>query len=247
MEAISEPSKWREYIKNNEHFNQEIPFDFEKVYFKLQKASEDPEKLNPFYTISAIYDFTKIFKHISTALSMGFSDITEKSEIMRERFAEFPKAEYIQDLLVKEIALKGDIIKLNGDNNKQIGYKQGKYSKYISATRTFLRLLWFLEYLIDIFISITKEEGKNPVKTILGNSYNKVLAPHHPFITRKAVALALMFSSAGNVANSVKLIFGYKDYNDEAKEKILDTINLMKIIWKGGHQFYEENDLLGLP
>ena len=65
MEA-SDPSKWREYLKDNNHFSQSIPFDFKVVSFKLQKASESPEKLNPFYTISAINDFTKFFKEISS-------------------------------------------------------------------------------------------------------------------------------------------------------------------------------------
>ena len=100
METISDPSKWRVYIKNDNYFNQNVPFDFRTIYFKLIKAAETPNNLNPFYTISAIYDFTKFFNQISTALSMGFSDITEKSQIMRQRFNEFPNATDIQNLLI---------------------------------------------------------------------------------------------------------------------------------------------------
>ena len=111
---------WRVLIEDNNNFNQDIPFDLQNITFKLQKASENPTNLNPFYTLSAIYDFTKIFKSISSALSMGFADITEKCELMRKRFNEYPNAVSIQDLCNKEIQL--DIYKLNGDNNKSFGH-----------------------------------------------------------------------------------------------------------------------------
>ena len=241
---VSDPSKWREYMKDNNNFSQKIPFDFKVISFKLQKASQSPEKLNPFYTISAIFDFTKFFYQISSALSMGFSDITEKCEIMREKFKAYPDATDIQNLLEKEMKL--NIHKLNRDNNSELGHGNDQYSNYISACRTFLRLLWFLEYLTDVFECVIKDDGNGPIKTILGNSYDKVLAPHHTFLVRKAVGIALMFSSAGSVANVVDLVFGYKVYNDEARKGIQATIDLMKIIWKGGHDFYEKNQLLDL-
>ena len=118
----SDSSEWREYIKDDYNFNQDIPFDFEKISFKLKKASEIPAKLNPFYTLPAIYDFTKIFKDISSALSMGFSDINEKCEIMCQRFKYNVDTESIQDLCCKEIGL--NIHKLNGDNNKSYDIKK---------------------------------------------------------------------------------------------------------------------------
>ena len=175
---------------------------------------------------------------------MGFSDITEKCGIMREKFKQYPESTDIQNLL--EIEMGKNLHKLNKDNNKSLGHGSDEYKNYISACRTFLRLLWFLEYLIDAFESILKDNGTGPIKKILGDSYNKILAPHHTFLVRKAVGLALMFSSGGDVARNVDIIFGYKEYNEEARKAIQDTIDLMKIIWKGGHAFYEKNDLLGL-
>ena len=235
---------WREDLEDDNNFNQNIGFDFKIISFKLQKASETPNNLNPFYTLSAIYDFTKFFKDISSALSMGFSDITEKCELMRKRFNEYPDANSIQDLCKKEIEL--DIYKLNGDNNKSLGHYNDEYSNYISGCRTFLRLLWFLEYLIDIFENIVKCEGNEKIKKILGDSYNKVLAPHHGFLVRKAVGLALSFSNAGNVSDIVKLILGYDNFNDESKTLLKETNCLMKKIWNGGNEFYKENNLLDL-
>ena len=235
---------WQELIKDDNNFSQKIPFDFKEITSKLKKASETPDKLNPYYTISAIFDFTKFFKEISSALSMGFSDITEKCGIMREKFNQYPEATDIQNLL--QIEMKLNIHKLNGENNKKFDHDNDKYKDYISACRTFLRLLWFFEYLTDVFESILKDDGNGALKTILSDSYDKVLAPHHTFFVRKAVGIALTFSSAGNVAKNVKIIFGYDEYNEEAKHAIQSTVDLMKIIWKGGHDFYEKNDLLKL-
>ena len=244
MEAIFNSSKWREYINDDNNFNQEVPFDFKSISFKLQKASLVPDKLNPFYTISSIFDFTKIFSKISSALGMGFSDITTKSQIMRERFREYPDATDIQYLLNRELEL--GIHTLNGENNKSLGHKKDKYAKYVSASRTFLRLLWFLEYLIDIFENVLKDDGNEGIKKILGDSYERVLAPHHSFLVKRAVGIALSFSNTGSVAHIVKLIFGFNEYNHEARRQIQDTVDLMKIIWNGGNEFYEKNDLLGL-
>ena len=244
MEAISDSTKWRDYFNDDNNFNQEIPFDFQNISYKLQKAAIMPDKLNPFYTISSIFDFTKFFKKISSALSMGFSDITSKSEIIRKKFQEYPYATDIQDLLNTEMQL--GIHKLNGENNKSLGHKKDQYAKYVSASRTFLRLLWFLEYLTDVFENVLKDDGNGEIKKILGDSYDKVLAPHHSFIVKRAVGLALSFSSAGTVAHTVKLIFGYEEYDNEARRQIQNTIDLMKIIWNGGIEFYDKNDLLGL-
>ena len=248
-EEIKEDKKeeeinWKEMLKDDNNFSQKVPFDFKSIFFKLQKASLTPQKLNPYYTLSAIFDFTKFFNEISSALSMGFSDITDKCGKMRQKFATYPDATDIQNLLQTEINL--NIHKLNGENNKKLGHGKDGYKDYTSACRTFLRLLWFLEYLIDVFENVVKDDGSGPIKTILSNSYDKVLAPHHTFLVRSAVGIALKFSSAGNVAKNVDIIFGIKEYNDEAKAIIRETIDLMKIIWNGGNDFYEKYELLDL-
>ena len=248
-EEIKEDKKeeelnWKEMLKDDNNFSQKVPFDFKSIFYKLQKASLTPQKLNPYYTLSSIFDFTKFFNEISSALSMGFSDITDKCGKMRQKFAAYPDATDIQNLLQTEINL--NIHKLNGENNKKLGHGKDGYKDYVSACRTFLRLLWFLEYLIDVFENVVKDDGSGPIKNILSNSYDKVLAPHHTFLVRSAVGIALKFSSAGNVAKNVDIIFGIKEYNDEAKKIIRETIDLMKIIWKGGNDFYEKYELLDL-
>ena len=240
----NDPSKWREYIKENNNFSQDVPYDFKSIFSKLKVAAENPDKLNPFYTLSAIYDFTKFFSQISSALSMGFSDITKKANQMRRKFELYPDATDIQDLLSKEIEL--GINRLNGSNNSSLGHSEGKYAHYTSACRIFLRLLWFMEYLLDIFENTIKSKPDAAVKRILGNSYSKVLGPRHTFLVRNAVSIALTFSSAGSVKEIVNLVFGHPEFNDEAKKTIQETIDLLKKIWNGGNEFYKKNNMLDL-
>ena len=240
----TDPSKWREYIKEDKNFSQDVPYDFKSIFSKLKVAAENPEKLNPFYTLSAIYDFTKFFSQISSALSMGFSDITKKANQMRRKFELYTDATDIQDLLSKEIEL--GINRLNGNNNSSLGHSEGKYAHYTSACRIFLRLLWFMEYLLDIFENAIKSEPDAAVKKILGDSYNKVLGPRHTFLVRNAVRIALTFSSAGSVKEIVNLVFDHPEFNDEAKKTIQETIDLLKKIWNGGNEFYKKHNMLDL-
>ena len=69
---------WKSLLQNDKNFDQKVSYDIISVDEKLTLASQDLEHLNPYYTLSPIYDLTKIFYNISSALSMGFSDITTK-------------------------------------------------------------------------------------------------------------------------------------------------------------------------
>ena len=246
MAVNIDPNNWREDIKQDSNFSQEVPYNFKQISAKLKIASQDVEHLNPYSTLSAIYDFTKIFYSISSALSKGFSDITSKVNIMRGRFAEFPDAKDIQDLLTQEINLGNDIYKCNGNNNASFNHENDKYSHYCSACRTFLRLMWFMEYLISVFTKAKGDNGNGSIKTYLSAGYNEVLAPRHPFLVRSAVRIALSLPGGGTTAHAVKLIFELDTFDDNTKNKVQEIIDLMKKIWQAGHDFYEKNDLLGL-
>lgn len=244
MNTTIDPAKWKDYIYNNSNFDQKVPYDFQLNLTKLRLAAKDVNNLNPFCTLSAIYDFTKVFNQISKALSMGFSDITEKVQIMRERFMQYKDANSIQSLLAIEIG--EDIYKLCGSNNKELGYGKGPLKNYISACRTFLRLLWFLEYLIYVFNKIAADNGNGEVKPILCEAYKNVLSPRHGVLVRKAVGAAMTFTDAGNVNKAVKIMFGYDRYDENARNVIKETIGYMKQIWQAGHDYYEQCDMLNL-
>jgi hypothetical protein len=234
---------WRALLQDDKNFDQKVPYDIKSVEEKLTIASKDLDHLNPYYTLSPIYDLTKIFYNISSALSMGFSDITTKVGQMREKFKEYPNVTNIQQLLGKEIEL--DIHRLNGQDNAKMGHKDDKYKNYHSACRIFLRLLWFMEYLITVFKKILNS-NENSVKKILGGSYDEILAPRHTWLVRKAVGAAMLFSVSGSRDDIVKICFNVDGNSKEGKEYILKITNLLEKIWNGGIEFYKQCDMLDI-
>ena len=241
MESSKKP--WRPLLEDDKNFDQAVPYDIKKIEEKLIIASQDLEHLDPYYTLSPIYDFTKFFDKISSALSMGFSDITKKVNQMRGKFRLYKDAENIQQLLGKEIAL--DIHRLNGQDNAKMGHKDDEYKNYHSACRIFLRLLWFMEYLITVFKKILKS-NENSVKKILGSSYDEILSPRHTWLVRKAVGAAMFFSVSGTKDDIVKICFNVDANSKEGKDYILKITGLLEKIWKAGVDFYKQCNMLDI-
>jgi hypothetical protein len=241
MESSKKP--WRPLLEDDKNFDQAVPYDIKKIEEKLIIASQDLEHLDPYYTLSPIYDFTKFFDKISSALSMGFSDITKKVNQMRGKFRLYKDAENIQQLLGKEIAL--DIHRLNGQDNAKMGHKDDEYKNYHSACRIFLRLLWFMEYLITVFKKILNS-NENSVKKILGSSYDEILSPRHTWFVRKAVGAAMFFSVSGTKDDIVKICFNVDANSKEGKDYILKITGLLEKIWKAGVDFYKQCNMLDI-
>ena len=236
-------SNWRKLLNDDKNFDQKVPYNLQLIEDKLSFAEIDLDNLNPYYVLSPIYDFTKFFAKISSGLSMGFKDITEKVNLMRKILQQHPEIETIQQLVEKEMKL--DIHKLNGENNAKKGHSKGEYKHYTSGTRTFLRLLWFMEFLIHIFRKFEKVEKKS-LKDLLKDAYNEVLAPRHKWIVRQAVGMALAFSGSSK-REALKIIFGYEDFTEEAKAKIKEVADKLETVWKAGNDFYAQNKILKLP
>ena len=236
---------WEKELKNDANFDQKVPYNIDKIESALTNACKDLDHLNPYYTLVAEYEFTKFFEKISSALSMGFSDITSKVEKMRRKFKKYPECKDIQKLITKEIEL--DIHKLNGNNNEKFGYKKdSEYGTYCSAARTFLRLLWFMEFLIEIFKTILADRKDDTIKKIIGDSYDKILSPRHTWLVRRAVGAAMFFGVSGSKEDAVKIIFCCDKYDDKAKQKINKIKDLLEKVWSAGNQFYKTCDILNL-
>ena len=241
---MTDPSKWRAYLDDDSLFDQKVPYSFSTIIPKLKIAAEKPDHINPYFALSPIYDFTKVFGIISSALGMGFNDITSKVNQVRRKFKEYPKCNDVQEILIEEI--KMGINRCNGDNNEKLGFGQGPYKKYTSCSRIFLRLLWFMEYLVTIFGKILKDNGNSGIKGILGSSYDEVLAPHHKWIVRQAVNIAMALPGGGDVKNFIKIVFERDNYDDEAKKLVQETKDLLEKILKGGYDFYKKTNMMDL-
>ena len=104
-----------------------------------------------------------------------------------------------------------------------------------------------MEFLIEIFKTILADRKKDNIKKIIGNSYDKILAPRHSWLVRRAVGAAMMFGMSGSKDDAVRIIFCCETYDSKAKEKIQKITNLLEKVWSAANEFYKENDLLKLP
>mgnify|MGYP003298393285 CR=1 FL=1 len=234
-------SDWKAKFADNKNFDQKAPYNLKKILENLDKVT-DLDHFNPYYLLSPIYDFTKVFGRISSGLAMGFKDITEKVEIMRQVFKLYPTMDNIQDLIKEE--MKIGVFKFNGNTSGTRFHNDPKYKDYVSAARTFLRLLWFMEYLIHIFRYLATADDKS-LKDILRDSYDEVLAPRHPLVVRGAVKVALTFASCDKV-EAVGYMFEVKDLGAESKKKISMVADKLEKIWKAGYAFYDRYGLTKL-
>ena len=236
---------WEKELKNDANFDQKVPYNIDKIESALTNACKDLDHLNPYYVLVAVNEFTKFFDKISSSLSKGFSDISSKVGKMRRKFNRNPECKDIQKLITKEIEL--NIHKLNGNNNEKFGYKKdSEYGDYCSASRTFLRLLWFMEFLVQIFKTILADRKKDTIKKIIGDSYDKILSPRHTWLVRRAVGAAMFFGVSGSKEDAVKIIFCCDKYDDKAREKITKIKDLLEKVWSAGNQFYKTCDILNL-
>ena len=242
---VESVNDWKKALLDDENFEQKTQFNYDICLKNFQEAEKDLENINIYYLLRPIWEITKAFKALSTALSVGFSDITSKVDIWRINIkTHFPDAKSVQDVIEKEIELK--IHELNGENNSKLGHKKKTpYHDFTSSTRTMLRLSWFLNF----FKTIIDGALNKPEKTFadcIKESYETVLAPHHPWLVRKGAAVGISFAPAKR-EKAMKAFFAEEKWDDEVKAKIKDLYEVIDRIWRKIHSIYETKNLLDLP
>jgi len=109
----------------------ETQYSYDFLINNIKQVNEDIENIKPFQFLVFLFDITKAFRMLSSALGMAFSDITSKVDVWRGLFKdEYKDAKTIQEVMQREIDLK--ICELNGENNKSLGHK--KHTHYYHYT-----------------------------------------------------------------------------------------------------------------
>jgi len=234
---------WQLEFLNDNNFEQKSAFDFDLCYGLFVEASKDMDNLNPFYLLRPIWEITKAFKALSTALSVGFSDITSKVQVWRDIFKNhYPDAKSIQDIMQREEELK--IHDINGYNNSDKGHKKKtKYYEYTSGSRTLLRLTWFLDFFNNIFRFSLDHPNKGFDKCI-GMAYDKALAPNHPWLVRQGAWIGI--NMAPSKRSKALIAFGLDDSHPDTKKKIEDLQQVCYKLWEKLHGIYVEKGWLKL-
>jgi hypothetical protein len=189
-------TNWRELILDDKNFDSTVVYDYDKLLKHLDSIKSSLDNINPYDFMSASFEMTKAFSMLGSALSMGFSDITTKVQLWRDLVKTYYNEESfnsLQDIMGKEIELK--LHMCNGDNNRSNGFgKTTQYYLYVSGTRTLLRLNWFFDFISTIFKNILN--SKDVFSTCIKNAYYEVLAPHHSWLVKQSVGMALNFAGS---------------------------------------------------
>ena len=149
-------------------------------------------------------EWTKVFKHMGSALSIAFKDISEKSNCIRNNKSiqieagnvadGTPESMYIHQFVEAEKNLNCQV--LNKDDNKKTLKKFNKddikpwMAKYESTSRTLFRGCWFMDFLHNVFHGFVNERDIKMSK-LAQKAYDVALAPHHPYLLKKAAGIAM--------------------------------------------------------
>ena len=106
---------------------------------------------------------------MSSVLGMAFSDITEKSTIIRANSKIFPENKGFFGFVKMEMYKNIHIY--NGDNNSK-KKAPAEYKNYNSTSRNLLRMMWFLSFLRSMFEQIKEKPTKTKLSDILDQAYD---------------------------------------------------------------------------
>lgn len=211
-------NNWLNELLDDNNFEQKKPFDYELCVSMFEECAKNTDKLNPYLLLRPIWEITKAFSALSSALSVGFSDITSKVNVWRNNIKNYYKnSNTIQDVIVAE--MNKNLEKLNGDNNSKLGHKKKtEFYEYVSCSRTIVRLQWFLDFFNNIII-IALENEKKGFNDCIRDSYDKVLAPHHPWLVRKGAGVGISMAPSKK-EKAMKSILGEEKWDDDTKNKM---------------------------
>ena len=225
-------------------FSHNTLFNYDFFLENIDAVNKDLYKLKSYEFLVMIWELTKLFNQLSTSLSVAFSDITDKVNIWRNLFKnEYKEYYYLQDVVEKEIIL--GIQELNGENNKRKGHLKGtQYYLYVSGTRTLLRIIWFLDFMIHIlnYLLTTEDSLSKCVKI----SYEKALGIYHPWYVRSAAAMGLSFISSSRTP-LIKIMFDSETWDDNVIKKVEILHKGLSSIYIYVKGYYTEKKLNELP
>jgi len=200
-------SDWRSQVADAKNFDMKVDYDYKKLINHFENVKANIDNINPFEFLAGTFDLMKAFMKLGSALSVGFSDISTKVERWREIILkDYTEKELndLQSIMEKEIFLK--LHMCNGDNNSSQGFKKKTgFNKYVSGTRTLLRLNWFLHFVSQTFKNIANT--RESFSSCLKKAYSLVLAPHHGWVVKQSVSIAMSFAGSSKEP-ALKAFFG---------------------------------------
>jgi len=180
--------------------------------------------------ILAYAEFNKFFSLLGTVFGFVASDVSSKLDILQNfrNGNNSHQFESIEQMILYE------------KNEKLL-----KSSKYVSASRTLLRLHRAMEFIFLFLEEVIQFKMNDNLTKACQNAYNATLAQHHPWIIQKAAIMAMYaLPNKDGLLVRIKLPHEPEELYSELLSK---TVVAMKEVFFRTQKFYEDHDLLKLP
>eukprot|EP00741_Cyanophora_paradoxa_P016126 tig00000042_g15567.t1 len=154
----------------------DAPFSTKALVAKMRAAQPRGDEVPLVEFVAAMREIGKVFDMLGSAFGFVKKDITEKTGAVWDAYSQNPgKFTTMQSMMNWE---------------KANGRWEGEFrSKKRNATRHSVRLRWLLEFMM-IFCANLANPGMSSNQCV-GDAYKRALEPHHPWVIRKAVGLAV--------------------------------------------------------
>lgn len=182
IEKKVEEEKKENIVQTMPKFEHKGVFKNKVMEYNLKIVGTNLNEIPPEQFTNFLLEIAHVFNHLGKSLSLAFSDVTAKCDIIMRitnSLKNTPNISGLQSIIKHEI--KKNVHILNGENNSQYT-KDKSLISYESLARTVLRLLRFLDFLEIMFSNLYKT--KDHLSTICKIAYGKALAPYHTFMIR---------------------------------------------------------------
>jgi hypothetical protein len=202
-------------------------FSLENLLNHLRQASENLNDIHFYHFSEAMLEFSNSFSFLGTALSMAFSDISTKAQLVQTNFKD-SSVVGLQSMIMDEV---------------RRGVEKMHSSRETSTARTVLRLLWFLDFLKEMITCMVRSPDWKLSKCC-SHAYETALAPHHPWAVRMAAKLGI--KTVPSKSEYLNRLLGNLDparQMEMMQQMVEYSTPMRETLWK----FYHENNLTTLP
>lgn len=202
-------------------------FNLDNLINHLRAARENLDDIHFYHFSEAMLEYSNSFSFLGRALSMAFSDITTKAQIIQTNFKN-------SSFTGLQSMIRDEVMK---------GTEKEHSSKKASTARTVLRLMWFLDFL-KVMITHLIEHRDWTLEKACRKAYKTALAPHHPWAVRVAAKLGI--KTVPSKESYMSRLLGNIDYDRQIEVfqvMMNESIPIREALWK----FYNDHNLTNLP
>ncbi|XP_073844625.1 ceramide-1-phosphate transfer protein [Musca autumnalis] len=203
-------------------------FDIEKVTQVFQDSLREEDDIVMDEYLKAYEEINKFFTLIGSVFGFVSSDVRAKIDILTTFRKDDAKAENF--LTFKTM------MSYEKDNGLL------KDSKYVSGSRTLLRLHRGLEFVYEFLLKLAELAENDKVHQTCKLAYESTLAKHHPWVVRKG-ALVAMYA----LPTQGELLKRVCSNVPRAIEILPEMLKNTKVVYDRTHALYTIYDLHALP